>query len=94
MSRSYKKYPIRKQKNDKSAKRQANRKVRRTKDVPSGKAYKKYYNSYDIYDYGFRWSRIQAIIEYFNEYEYSWLKQRYKTLEEYLIYWEKCVKRK
>ena len=37
--------------NDRSAKRLANRKVRRTKNVPDGKAYRKLYSSYDINDF-------------------------------------------
>lgn len=35
------------------AKRVANKAVRQYKDVPSGKAYKKVYNSYNISDFNF-----------------------------------------
>ena len=34
-----------------TAKKYANKKVRRTQDVPNGKAYKKLYDSYNICDY-------------------------------------------
>lgn len=37
------------------AKRQANKKVRRTENVPSGSAYKKCYCQYDICDYKSIW---------------------------------------
>jgi len=33
------------------AKNQANRLIRRTKDVPDGKAYRRFYNPYNICDY-------------------------------------------
>jgi hypothetical protein len=36
-------------------KRIANRIVRRTLDVPSGKAYRKVFESWDISDWKFRW---------------------------------------
>jgi len=37
------------------AKNLANRYIRRTKDIPNGNAYRKYYDSWDICDYRFRW---------------------------------------
>ena len=54
MSRSYKKSLWIK---DRSPfhKKQANRKVRRSEDVPNGKAYRKFYESYDISDYAFQY---------------------------------------
>lgn len=53
MSRSYKKTPIVKDNKGgrKAAKKEANRKVRQSKDVPNGKQYRKFYNPWDIYDY-------------------------------------------
>ncbi len=35
------------------AKREANKKVRRSKDVPNGKIYKKFYDSWNIADYSY-----------------------------------------
>ena len=35
------------------AKRQANKKIRRSKNVPDGKAYRKFFESWDINDYKF-----------------------------------------
>jgi hypothetical protein len=40
------------------AKNQANRAVRRSEDVPNGKAYRKFYNPWDISDY--RWMEKQG----------------------------------
>ena len=56
MSRSYKKTPIIKQGSPtkrKWAKRQANKKARRSKNIPSGKEYRKTYCQYDLYDWVF-----------------------------------------
>ena len=47
MSRSFKKHFILKD-TSQYGKHQANKKVRRAKDVPSGKAYKKVFNPYDV----------------------------------------------
>ena len=53
MSRSYKKFPLWKDNGPGSAwsKRVANKKVRRTFDIPNGRAYKKVYDTYNIHDY-------------------------------------------
>lgn len=55
MSRSYRKHFITDQsynsKTPKFFKKQANRKIRRTKDVPDGNRYKRYYDSWSICDY-------------------------------------------
>lgn len=53
MSRSYRKNLWITQEGKAKAyfKNQANRKIRRTEDVPDGRAFKKYYCSYDISDY-------------------------------------------
>ena len=70
-------------------KKYANKKVRKTKNIPSGGAYKKVFEQYDICDWNWYWSKEKAIIDYYNKrFDES------ETLEEYLIYWEKCVKRK
>jgi hypothetical protein len=51
MARSYKHSPVAKLENDKFFKKWANRVVRRRKEVPSGKAYKKLFDSYNICDF-------------------------------------------
>ena len=51
MARSYKHSPIAKLENDRFFKRWANRLVRRHKEVPNGKAYKKFFDSYNICDF-------------------------------------------
>jgi hypothetical protein len=59
MSRSRKKNPIRKDTSGSSyrsyAKNQANRKIRRTSDVPDGKVYRKFFETWNINDWVFRW---------------------------------------
>lgn len=50
MSRSYRKNEIVKDRN-KNEKRFANKKIRRSTDIPNGKKYKKFYPQYDICDW-------------------------------------------
>jgi hypothetical protein len=92
MSRSYKKHPFVKDPANKFMKRYANKKVRRTPNIPNGKAYKKVFESWDISDWRWWWNEQNAIDDYYDD--NLWYKSEYETLEEYLIYWEKCVKRK
>ena len=95
MSRSYKKFPIVKDKScSKHGKRFANKKVRHTQDIPNGKAYKKVYETWNICDYCWIWTRKDAIEHWYKSDKDSWTHRNFETLEEYLIYWEKCVKRK
>jgi hypothetical protein len=54
MSRSRKKHPVRKDHN-KGMKRIANRIIRRTLDIPNGKAYRKVFESWNISDWNFWW---------------------------------------
>lgn len=51
MSQSYKKYCVCKDKNSQYGKRQASKAVRRSKDVPNGSMYKKFFCSWNICDY-------------------------------------------
>ena len=96
MSRSYKKSP---NSTDGSAgttkrsKRVANKKVRITEDVPSGGAYKKVSETWDIHDYSTRWTWEEAVKDW-EEGKNPYLKKEFPTLEEYRQYWEKCCKRK
>ncbi len=94
MSRSYKKHNRVKDPANKGMKRYANKKVRHTKNVPNGKAYKKLFESWDISDWNWIWTKEQAIEDYNSAPEDSWIKKHYETLEKYLMYWEKCTKRK
>ena len=94
MSRSYKKHPRAKDSAAKDMKKFANKKVRHTKDIPNGKAYRKVFESWKISDFNWIWTKNDAIAEYEIADENSWIKKRYKNLEDYLKYWEKCVKRK
>ena len=94
MSRSYKKHPRVKDPANKFMKKYANKKVRRTPDIPNGKAYKKVFESYDISDWCWIWTKEEAIQNWTNARPDSWVREHYETLEKYLIYWEKCVKRK
>lgn len=94
MSRSYKKHPRVKDAANKGMKKFANKKVRHTKNIPNGKAYKKVFESWEISDWNWIWTRQEAIDTYNQAPANSWIKKRYETLEQYLIYWEKCVRRK
>ena len=65
MSKSYKYTPIYKD-HVKGAKREANRRVRRLNDLPSGGAYKKYYDQYNISDYKFQYTLLEYLDMYTN----------------------------
>ena len=89
MSRSYKKFPVCKQPANKYVKRYANKIVRHTLDIPNGGSYRKCFESWDISDWRWIWTKDQAIEDW------EHIKDDPKeTLEEYLQYWEKCAKRK
>ena len=65
MSRSYKKHPFQKVGGtSKRAKQWANRTIRRTNKVPSGKAYRKFFNSWDIADWITRWTWQDCLREW------------------------------
>ena len=71
MSRSYKKNLILKDSGSyhRFCKNQANRKIRRTPEVPDGKAYRKFYCSYNITDWCMRYN------------PYPWTCWNYRTGE-------------
>lgn len=103
MSRSYKKHPYvtdHHVKTSKKRKRFANKTIRQDKTFDmNGSSYKKRYCSWDICDYRYQWTREEAIKEWYEEesdhYDgYAWKHKRFSSLEEWLNYWEKCVKRK
>lgn len=62
MSRSFKKIAIIKDQVT-WMKRYANKKVRRTPNIPNGKAYRKLFDSWDICDYKFMYFSKQELIE-------------------------------
>ena len=95
MSRSYKHTPIvtdSSKHGAKWSKRQANHKVRHTFDVPNGKAYRKVYNPWNIRDYIWYETKLDAIAYYQKithvNYPYSYYRDRVlsicPTLEDYL----------
>ena len=55
MSRSYKKHPVIACAKNPTGKREANKKVRRSKSITKGKSYRKLYCSYNICDYKADW---------------------------------------
>ena len=65
MSRSYKKNPVTKD-NYPGAKRAANKKVRRTLDLPirKGNSYKKVFSQWDIRDWVSRWTWPECLAEW------------------------------
>lgn len=93
MSRSYKKHPWitdHHVKTSSEMKKFANKKVRHTKDLPNGKAFKKVSESYDLCDWRYRWTKQEAIDEYYRS---PFLQEQY-TIKEWLKYWKKMAFRK
>ncbi len=91
MSRSYKRVPCCKDHN-KGAKQYANRYVRRKYlEVPSGKAYKKLFSSWDICDYKF----LYSFCDYKNNFEmYSHIHHKKYSDRELYKRWYKYYKMK
>lgn len=103
MSRSYKKSPVYTDytPNTKYWKRISNKKVRKYKgELANGKAYKKVYESWRIYDWVSYCTKQEAINDYYmrsssyNPIWFNW-QDEYPTLEKYLNYmWEHDYHRK
>ena len=49
-------------KRKRDAKREANRRVRRAKDVPNGRAYRKYFDPWNICEYRFQYNTNPKVI--------------------------------
>ena len=101
MSRSYKKNPYvtdHKRRSTKQSKRLANRRVRRSLEnyeyTPARSQHKKMSESWDICDYKWRMTREDAIEWYKYNEATEYFRKHYPTLEDWLLYWEKCYKRK
>ena len=102
MSRSYKKSPVctdYSRGNTKDQKRFANRKARRAKDVPNGKAYRKYYESWEIHDWICRQTLGEAIHSYYTsgywDFKGNWNRwYEDETFEKFVSDWAKYYKRK
>ena len=94
MSRSRKKNPIYTDGGaHNTSKRFANKKVRNAEDIPlKGKAYKKYFESYDIHDWKTRWTLHEAILDW--EANREWYEQLYHSFKEYLHHWYKYQRMK
>ena len=102
MSRSYKKSPVctdYSRGNTKDQKRFANRRARRAKDVPNGKAYRKYYESWEIHDWICRQTLGEAIHSYYTRGYWDskgnwnrWYED--ETFEKFVSDWAKYYKRK
>lgn len=104
MARSYKKNPVYTDRPNgaKYWKRIGNKKVRKSKDYfQKGKKYKKFYNSWEIHDFSYRWSKESAL-EYYNKSGFfqngKWItsyQDEYKTEKDFLNkFWGKHHKRK
>lgn len=99
MSRSYKKHPYCKDWNRRKSvgKKLANAKVRaqikRGVDIPNGKAYRKVYETWDIYDYHWR-ETLQEAIQYWelNKSRYQWYQDM--TFKEVKNDWARLYYRK
>ena len=99
MSRSYKKSPINKDRNNKAEKRQASRAVRRASDVPNGKQFRKVYCSWEISDWSFRGQSYTA--EQFrkawfdlNNSDFDKMRRSFNTWKTAYRFWLKGYKRK
>ena len=90
MSRSYKHNPIctdHSKPGAKWAKKQANRKVRHSKDFLNGKGYRKIYNSWNVREWVWRESKYDAMFWYNshkNPYYYEYFYKEYPTFEDYM----------
>lgn len=101
MSHSYRK-DCRIKDHNKGQKRLANKKVSKNKNKflqLKGGNYKKLYPQWDICDWNYRWTKEEAIAQWYEEeFEHyigsDWRHERFKTLENWLKYWAKCVKYK
>lgn len=96
MSRSFKRNPICKcGRSGRVGKKLANRRVRRALiDLPrKSKAYKKIYESYDICDYISRWSRQDALVDYWYGRRAVYWQSHY-TEEEFINFWARACRRK
>lgn len=97
MSRSYKKNPWATDhhvKSTKEKKKFANKKVRHSKHIPNGSSYKKLTESWDICDFKFTTSWLDAKKEYENG-ELSWRTyQCCPTIQSWYRHWYKCYKMK
>lgn len=96
MSRSYKKHPFTTDgspRTTKEKKKFANKKIRHTKDIPNGSAFKKISESWDIHDYISRWTWEEAKSFWESE-EDEYLKKQYPTLKDFYRYWLKYFRRK
>lgn len=94
MSRSYKKTPITKSDTHgrKSSKRLSNHAIRKI-ELPTRQrgAFRKVYNSWDIYDYVSRWTLEEAIAEYNERCKSHYFREKYPTLEDFIKFWKKCM---
>jgi len=80
MSRSFKKnagWTDHRSPFSKFAKKFANRKVRRTKNIPNGGAYKKIYESWEICEYKFLYFSKSEIVREIEKYGYYELYEYY-----------------
>ena len=67
-------------------------KLKSNDELLKGSFHKKYFNSYDICDYKYYWSKSDAIRDYYNFYSsYEYFRKRYPTLEDYLKQHRKSV---
>lgn len=99
MSRSYRKKPILKDggNSSKKEKRKANQSVRRKYseiDFPKkGNYYRRLYPQWDINDWISFWTLEEAIKDYETD-KYGYWHEKYKTLDSFIAYWYKTMKRK
>lgn len=101
MSRSYKKHPFitdHTRNSTKSKKRFANKtfrnKIKYNEEIAIQPQFKKYFCSYDICDYRWRWTKQEAYLDYVNGKLSTYIYEHYPTVNDWLNYWRKCCKSK
>ena len=72
----------------------ANRKVRRSTDVPDGASHKRVYESWDIRDYRKPWSWEDAKKMWEESSEDEYIRKRFPTLKRYHRHWLQSAKMK
>lgn len=78
MSRSYKRHLIKKDNSGSAyrrfSKNQANRLIRRTPEVPDGKAYRRFYNPWDISDWVFMYNPYPRVYYNYRLGQFEWIE--------------------
>ena len=68
-------------------------KLKNSDELIQGSRHKRYTNSWDICDYRWYWSEEQATIDYYRDYpNWNYVRDKYPTLESWLIQYKKDMR--